>query len=259
MGLFIPEEPEQFTGLRKTGFPRYKEVLERSWKEFFFVGFLTLLYFIPFAGGMVYAVLSKSALAALAAGLVGGSIAGPGYACLVDLILRRLRNDRDDWWPCYKRAMGQNWRAAILPGVVQCLFLGMIVFAAALMIWRASTITMGTLLLLLAASLLLSMLLMGWWPQVVLFEQKALIQIKNALFFAIFHFKKVFAAALVQVLWWAIIALFMPWTAFVVPLLGVWYVLYVGLFLIYPDMDRDFRIEEQIEEKFPGVMEEEEE
>ena len=256
MGLFFAGDEEHFVpGLRKAGFPRYKEVLEGSWKEFFFVGFLTRLYFIPFAGGMVYAVLSKSALAALAAGLVGGAVAGPGFACLVDLILRRLRNDRDDWWPCYRRAMGQNWRAAILPGVVQCLFLGMIVFAAALMIWGAGTVTMGTLLLLLAASLLLSMLLLGWWPQVVLFEQKALIQIKNALFFAIFHFKKVFAAALVQVLWWAIIALFMPWTAFVVPILGVWWVLYVGLFLIYPDLDKDFRVEEQIEEKFPGVLE----
>ena len=256
MGLFFAGDDEHFVpGLRKAGFPRYKEVLEGSWKEFFFVGFLTMLYFIPFAGGMVYAVLSKSALAALAAGLVGGAVAGPGFACLVDLILRRLRNDRDDWWPCYRRAMGQNWQAAILPGVVQCLFLGMIVFAAALMIWGAGTVTMGTLLLLLAASLLLSMLLLGWWPQVVLFEQKALIQIKNALFFAIFHFKKVFAAALVQVLWWAIIALFMPWTAFVVPILGVWWVLYVGLFLIYPDLDKDFRVEEQIEEKFPGVLE----
>lgn len=255
MGLFFADEPDHFTGLRKAGFPRYKEVLEGSWKEFFFVGFLTLLYFAPFAGGMVYAVLSKSALVAMLSGLLGGVIAGPGYACLVDLILRRLRSDRSDWWYCYKRAMGQNWRAAILPGVIQCLFLAAVVFGAALMIWGAGTVTMGTLLLLALAALLFTMLTMAWWPQVVLFEQKAFIQIKNALFFAIFHFKKVFAAALVQVIWWLIIALFMPWTAFVVPILGVWYVLFVGLFLIYPDLDRDFRVEEQIEEKFPGVLE----
>lgn len=256
MGLFFAGDEERFIpGVRKAGFPRYKEVLEGSWKEFFFVGFLTLLYFIPFAAGMVYAVLSKSTLIALASGLVGGVIAGPGFACLVDLFLRRLRNDRDDWWVCYKRAMGQNWRAAILPGIVQCVFLGAITFAAALMLWGAGTITMGTLLLLLAASLLLTMLMMSWWPQVVLFEQKPLVQIKNALFFAIFHFKKVFGAALIQVLWWVIIALFMPWTAFIIPILGVWYVLYVSLFLIYPDLDKDFRVEEQIEEKFPGRLE----
>ena len=72
MGLFFAGDEERFIpGVRKAGFPRYKEVLEGSWKEFFFVGFLTLLYFIPFAAGMVYAVLSKSALFALASGLVG--------------------------------------------------------------------------------------------------------------------------------------------------------------------------------------------
>ena len=255
MGLFFAEDKEYDTGLRKSGFSRYKEVLEGSWKEFFFAGFLTLLFFIPFAAGMVYAVLSKSTLIALASGLVGGVIAGPGFACLVDLFLRRLRNDRDDWWVCYKRAMGQNWRAAILPGIVQCVFLGAITFAAALILWGAGTITMGTLLLLLVASLLLTMLMMTWWPQVVLFEQKPLIQIKNALFFSLFHFKKVFLAALIQVIWWLVLVLFMPWTAFVVPILGVWYVLYLGLFLIYPDLDKDFRVEEQIEEKFPGRIE----
>lgn len=176
-GSFFPDDEERFTGFRKVGFPRYKEVLEGSWKEFFFVGFLTLLFFVPFAGGMVYAVLSKSALMALISGLLGGAIAGPGFACLVDLILRRLRNDRDDWWSCYKRSMKQNVGAAILPGAVQCLFLGMIVFAGALMIWGAGTVTMGTLLLLLVASLFLAMLMLGWWPQVVLFEQKSFIQI----------------------------------------------------------------------------------
>ena len=38
MGLFFAGDEEHFVpGLRKAGFPRYKEVLEGSWKEFFFV------------------------------------------------------------------------------------------------------------------------------------------------------------------------------------------------------------------------------
>ena len=256
MGMFFPEEEEHFTGRRKTGFPRYKEVLEGSWKEFFLVGFMTLLFFLPFAGGMVYAVLTSSALVALLAGLAGGAIAGPGFACLIDILLRRLRSDKDDWWASYKRAFRQNWRAAILPGVVQCVFLGVIVYGGALMYWGAGAVTPATLLLLLFASLLLTMLMSAWWPQVVLFEQKALLQIKNALLFCIFHFWKVARSAILEILWWVILILFLPWTAFVVPILGVWYIKYVALFLLYPLLDEDFRIEEQIEEKFPGVMEE---
>jgi hypothetical protein len=43
----------------------------------------------------------------------------------------------------------------------------------------------------------------------------------------------------------------MPWTAFVVPFLGVWYILYVSLFLLYDKLDYAFKIEEQIAERFP--------
>ena len=81
MGLFFTDDEERFTsGLRKSGFPRYKEVLEASWKDFIKAGFLTLVFHIPLAAGLVYAVGSRSALAAILAGLLGGMIGGVGWA-----------------------------------------------------------------------------------------------------------------------------------------------------------------------------------
>lgn len=253
MGLFFAGDEERFTpGIRKTGFPRYKEVLEANYKEFFLVGFLTLVFHIPFGAGMVYAIGSKSSLAALLAGILGGAIAGPGFACMVDIILRRFRDDKADWWVSWKRSMKQNGRAALLPGAVQGVFIGLIVFSGALILWGAAPLSPATLLLLAVSALLGTMILSVWWPQVVLFEQKPLPQIKNAVFFCLFHFGKVFGCALLQLAWWAVMFLFLPWTAFVVPILGVWYILFVALHLIYPALDADFRIEEQIREKFPG-------
>lgn len=255
MGLFFAGDEERFTpGLRKSGFPRYKEVLEGNWKDFIKVGFVTLLFFLPLAAGLVWAVGAKSSLAAMGAGLLGGAISGPGFACLEDLILRRLRDDLADVWVCWKKAFRQNWRASLLPGAVQGLFLGLLVFAGALILWGAAPLTPGNLLLLALSSLLGTMVLTVWWPQVVLFEQKPLPQVKNAVFFCIFHFGKVLGAALVQMAWWAVMFLFLPWTAFVVPVLGLWYILFLALHLIYPKLDEDFHIEEQIEEKFPGRM-----
>ena len=257
--MFFPDDERAIPGVRKGGFARYREVLEASWKGFFMVGFLTLLFLIPFAGGMVYAVLSKSALIALLAGIVGGIFAGPGLACMYDNILRRLRNDKSDWWTCWKRALGQNLRASILPGVVQCVFLGMVIFSGALMLWGAAPPSLGTIGLLLVGSLILTMLLTVWWPQVVLFTQKPGIQLKNSLFFVLFHLGRVFLAALLRVLWWLILFFFLPWTAFVVPILGVWYILFLSVFLVYRDLDTDFKIEEQIREAFPGTLPEEDE
>lgn len=255
MGLFFAGDEERFTpGVRKSGFPRYKEVLEGSWKDLIKVGFITLLFFLPLAAGLVYAVGAQSSLVAIGAGLLGGALSGPGFACLEDLILRRLRDDLADWWLCWKRAIRQNWRSSLLPGAVQGLFLGLIVFSGALILWGAAPVTPGTLLLLAVSALLGTMVLSVWWPQVVLFDQKPLPQLKNAVFFCVFHFSKVLGAALVQLVWWAVMFLFLPWTAFVVPVLGVWYILFLSLHLIYPALDADFRIEEQIEEKFPGRL-----
>lgn len=255
MGLFFASDEERFTpGVRKSGFPRYKEVLEGNWKDFIKVGFITLLFFIPLAAGLVYAVGSQSAIAAILAGLVGGAVSGPGFACMEDLILRRLRDDLADWGVSWRRSMKQNWKASLLPGAVQGLFLGLLVFAGALILWGAAPVTPGNLVLLAVSALLGTMVLTVWWPQVVLFEQKPLLQVKNAVFFCIFHFGRVLVSALLQMAWWAVMFLFLPWTAFVVPVLGVWYILFVALHLIYPMLDEDFRVEEQIEEKFPGRM-----
>jgi len=54
-----------------------------------------------------------------------------------------------------------------------------------------------------------------------------------------------------QLLWWIVMVLFLPWSAFLVPFLGVWYILYLSNFLLYDQLDQAFRIEEQIGEAFP--------
>lgn len=257
MALFFPDDEKRFTGVRQVGFARYREVLEASWKGFFMVGFLTLICFIPFAGGMAFAILSKSALAALLSGIVGGLFAGPGLAGMYDNILRRLRNDKSDWWFSWKKSLRQNLKASILPGIIQCVFLGMIIFSGALMFWGAARPTVGTLALLLFASLVMTMLMTAWWPQVVLFSQKPLIQLKNSFFFVVLHLGRMLGAALIRVVWWLLLFLLLPWTAFVVPILGIWYILFLSVFMIYRQLDSDYRIEEQIREAFPGTLPEE--
>ena len=252
MGLLFPDDDEQqFTYGRAIGFARYKEVLERSFKEFFLVGFITLAAMIPFALGMVYAVL--------AAAVVGGVISGPAMACMYDIILRRLRDDQGDWWTCWKKSIRQNWRASLLPGVVQCLFLGMVIFSGALLWWSQRPASLSTLVLLAVSVLAATMVLSVWWPQVVLFEQTPLLQLKNSLFFILFHPGRVLGAAAVQAVWWLVLFLFLPWSAFVVPFLGVWYILYLALFILYRPLDEAFRIEEQIWERFPEKRPEDDE
>ncbi len=55
--------------------------------------------------------------------------------------------------------------------------------------------------------------------------------------------------------WYGLFVLFLPWTGFLVPVLGVWYLWYVSTFLIYDQLDTAFRIEEQLQEAFPDQYE----
>ncbi len=254
MGLFFADDEKRFTGVRAVGFPRYRELLERNFKEFFFVGFISLVLLVPYGLGIGYAILSQSILVMLAAGIAGGAIAGPGIACMYDLLLRRLRDDKSDWWFCFKKSMRQNWKASILPGIVQCVFLGFLIFSGALMWWAKKPLSLGSLAVLALSSILFLAVGSVWWPQVVLFEQKTLVQIKNAVGFILFHPGRSLGVALLQAAWWLITFLFLPWSAFLVPFLNVWYILFLAMFFLYRPLDEAFQIEQQIEAQFPGQI-----
>ena len=251
MGIFFPDEPNYFPNQRPVGFKRYAQVLERDWKRFFLVDLLTLLSLIPFAAGVIMAVLTSSLVVLIPGCVIGGVIAGPGLACMYDCIIRSLRDNRDDWWHNYKKAFRQNLGASLLPGVILCLFLGFVVFAGAMMWWSELPITAGTVAIMLASTLIVTMVYSIWWPQIVLFSQKPKFQLKNCILFIIQYFWRTLGTAALQLLWWAIIGLFMPWTAFIIPFLGVWYILYVSMFFLYDKLNYAFRIEEQIAQSYP--------
>lgn len=254
MGLFFADDEKRFTGMRAVGFPRYKELLEQNFKAFFLVGFISFMFLIPYGLGIVYAILSQSILVMLLAGIVGGAVAGPGIACMYDLILRRLRDDKSDWWYCFKKSMRQNWKASLLPGIVQGVFLGFLIFSGALMWWAQRPFSLGSVAALALSSVLFLAILSVWWPQVVLFEQRTPVRLKNAIGFILFHPLKSLGVALLQVAWWLVTFLLLPWSAFLVPFLNVWYILYLATFFLYRSLDAAFQIEAQIEEKFPGQI-----
>lgn len=251
MGIFFPDDPNYFPNMRPTGLKRYQQVLERDWKRLIAVNFLTLLWLLPFALGVAYAILSSSVLVLIPVCVLGGVLAGPGLACMYDMILRGLRDNVDDWWFSYKRALKQNFRASRLPGILFCLFWGFFAFSCALLWWAPGNPGLGTIAVMAVSALLVTMVFTVWWPQVVLFDQKPSLQLKNCLLFCIRYFGPTLGAAALKLGWFAIVTLVMPWSAFIIPFLGIWYILFLSTFRIYSWLDEAFRIEAQIAEAFP--------
>lgn len=255
MNLFRPfqtGEPQRDERGRPVGIDRYQDVLGRNWKRFVLIGLLTIIGCLPLAAGIVYAILSSSVLVLLPVCLIGGAVAGPFIACLYDAILRALRDAPGSWMQNYKRSLVQNARAALLPGALTGLFLGSASFTGMMFFaWGGAAPSAGTIGLYLFSGLVFLIVSTLYWPQLVLFDQRAVVRLQNALLFTVKHFWVTVGTALLQLIWWVLMVLFAPWTLLLMPFVGVWFGLYIALFLMYKHLDEAFQIETQIAQAFP--------
>ena len=251
MKLFFQDDSNDFLDSKQFSFARYKQILERDWKHLILINLLTLLFLIPFALGVTYAIFSSSVLILIPVCILGGIIASPGISTMYDAILRSLRDNLDDWWHNYKKAFKQNFVSSLFPSICLCLFLRFIAFTCALLWWSQLPPTTGTIVILTTSIILCTIIFSIWWPQIVLFNQRPNIQLKNCILFFIRYFWRTLGVAILQVLWWLLIVLFFPWSGFIMPFLGIWYILFLSCFFLYEQLNNAFKIEEQLRKTFP--------
>lgn len=252
MAFWFPEDHDYDETVRQTGFKRYKQLLSTRFGRWWKINLLTLLGFLPLAAGIIYAVGVSSVLVLLPCSIVGGMIAGPFLAGLYDAILRGMRDDPRPVWDCYKLAWKQNWRGSLVPGAFVGLMLGLYAFMGMLFWWAERMPSLGTVALYLFSALLLLVINTLYWPQLVLFDQRAAVRLRNCLLFCVKYFWRVMGVGLLQLAFWAVHVFFAPWSLALLLITGIWYILFVSQFLIYEQMNGDFRIEESFEAKSAG-------
>lgn len=244
MGLFVPEDRSYDETVRQTGFNRYKQLLSACFGSWFKVNLLTLAGVLPLAAGIACAIAVSSVLVLIPAAFAGGVLAGPFLAGLYDAILRGLRDDPRPWWDSYKRAWRQNWRGSLIPGGVSGLLAGLYAFMGMLFWWAEAAPSPGTLALYLFALLVVLIVNTLYWPQLALFRQKTSIRLKNCLLFCVRYFWRVLGTGVLQLGYLAVFVLFAPWTLVLLPIVGIWYIVFLSQLLIYPQMNEAFHIEE---------------
>ena len=245
MGLLTPEDRGYDPSVRQTGFYRYKQLMSFYGVHWFQVGLFTVAGALPLATGIVISILSSSVLVLLPCSILGGMIFGPFLAGMFDAVLRGLRDDPNNWWANYKKSWRQNWAGSLLPGAFLGLFIGVYAFTANLFWWAQTAPSLGTLALSLFSALVLIIFTTLFWPQFVLFRQTMLNRLRNILLFTAKYLWKVLGAALLQMLYFAVMILFAPWTLLLIPFLGVWYIIFLTQFMLYDALNEELRIEEQ--------------
>ena len=234
MALWFPEDHDYDEDVRQTGFRRYKQLMSVRFGQWWKVNLLTLLGFLPLAGGIFYAVAVSSILVLYPCAIVGGMIAGPFLAGLYDAVLRGMRDEPRPWWDCWKLAWKQNWKGLLLGS---CTFMGMLFW------WAQTPPSLGTVALYLFALLLILVANTLLWPQLVLFRQTPGIRLRNAVLFLIKYFWRVMGVGLLQLAYTAVLVLFAPWSLFLLPITGLWYIIFLSQFLLYEQMNGAFHIE----------------
>ena len=256
MGLLFAEDPHFDETERQTGFYRYRQLLSTRFGRWWKTNLLTLAGLAPLTAGISYAVMSSSVLVLLPCSLLGGIIAGPFLAGMYDAVLQGLRDDPKPWWDCYKRSWKQNWRGSLIPGALLGLFAGMCAFMAMLFWWAERSPSLGTVAIYLFAILVVLIVNTLYWPQLVLFRQKISIRLRNCLLFCAKYLWRVLGVGLLQLGYLVIFVLFAPWTLLLLPILGVWYIMFLSQFLIYEQMDEAFEIEEMFHERSINMQQE---
>lgn len=244
MAFWFPEDRDYDENVRQTGFRRYKQLLSVRFGQWWKVNLLTLLGFLPLAGGILYAIAASSVLVLIPCSILGGAVAGPFLAGLYDAVLRGLRDDPLPWKDAYARSWRQDRKGSILPGAVLGLLIGLYAFMGMLFWWAQRPPSLGTVALYLFGLLLILVVNTLLWPQIVLFEQSPGIRLRNCILLCIKHFWRVMGVGLLQMGYAAVLVLFAPWSLLLLPFTGIWYIVFLSQLLLYEQMDQALRIEE---------------
>lgn len=245
MGMFVPEDKFYDETRRQTGFNRYKQLLGRHFGDWFKLNALTILGLLPLAAGIGFAIAASSILVLIPCAAVGGMIFGPFLSGMYDSLLRAMRDDPMPWHLSYKKSWKQNFRGSLIPGALLGLMVGFFCFMGMMLWWAQASPSGGTILLFLFSALLTMVISQLYWSQLVLFRQSTVIRIRNMLLFCIQNFWRVMGVGLLQILYWGIYILFAPWTLLILPIVGIWYILFLSQFLLYDRLNNAFQIEEQ--------------
>lgn len=231
---------------RKKGIGRFFELLGRDSGSFFKANLWCAAAMAPTAFIVSFGIFSKSVLFTLLGGLVGGLVLAPFYAGMHDTVLRAMRDEPGYWWHVYKRAMKNNWKESLVPGMLLGALISSILLALSLALDGTLQLTAVTGVCLVLSLLLITMCAPYLWSQLVLMDLTFPQLLKNTLLFALSNAPRSLLVAFIQIIYWGAIIVLQPVTSLWVLLFGFAFIVLITVMITFPAMDKILHIEEQL-------------
>ncbi len=231
---------------RKKGIGRFFELLGRDSGSFFKANLWCAVALAPTTLVVSFGLFSKSVLFTILGGLVGGLVLAPFLAGMHDTVLRAMRDEPGYWWHTYKRAMKNNWKQSLVPGLILGALLSSILMSMSFMLDGTMQLSLPTGLCLVLSLLLISMCVPYLWAQLVLMELPLPQLFKNTLFFALGNAPRSLLLAFIQIVYWGLMILLLPVTSIWVLLFGFAFIVMITMMIAFPPMDKVLHIEERL-------------
>ncbi len=239
-----PDEP------RAKGLKRIWEVVSRDYIHFWCSGILQIFSILPYLFAVGLGCITHSLLVTAVAGIIGGLIAAPCFYGLADTLLRSLRDEMGFWWHRYSKAIKENWKITLLPGMLFGLIFALQIFI--LVHVQALEIGLGMFI----SEIISITVVMGifFWMlcQQVLMNLSFIELIRNSVLLFFRYIGKSLKACGIALLYIFLLLRLYPGSVFLLITAGLWLPLVCILQIIYPQIDEIFHIEKELDKKQKG-------
>lgn len=232
--------------IRRKGVGRVLEIILDNLSRFLLSSLLCFLSLVPGALAVLWTLSGSSFLALLAAGFAGGLLFGPAYGAMSDGMLYAVRGIPGNWWRKYRRAWRRDWKGNLIPGGIMGL-LGALLAYEGIVLWTEPSFLPTSLYVCTGVCAAVAIAVYTYfWPQRVFSDLKNRQIFKNSRLMILMHPMTALKALLVQLLYWAVLVIGFPYSVIALPLLGFWFPELLGLLVVYPQLNEDFKIEERL-------------
>ena len=213
-----------------------------------------MLGFLPGTALAVFGMMAGSALLTVVGGVVGGLVGGPFLSGMIDTVLRALRDEPGYWWNTYKRAWKRTGGRALCPAHCWA-FCGQLGLDAPRP-GRERQHQHRPVGRLLRGHLRLHGLFHLAAGAGAARGSAACPNRQNAGLMFFGFFPRTAAAALVLALYWGATLLYLPATILTILAFGFWLPVTIALMIVYPGLEKVFKLEETINARRAAEIEE---
>lgn len=235
--------------IRRKGLARVFEIIFDNLTRFLVSSLLCFLCLVPEAAIVLRAISAGNALLLAAGGFAGGMLFGPAYGAMSDGMLYAVRGVSGDWWRKYRKAWKRDWKGNLIPGGIMGVLVALLVYEGILLGAAPDFLPVSVYVctgLTFAAAI---GVFTYFWPQRAFSDLNNRQIFKNSRLMILYHPMTALKTILAQLLYWGLLIVGFPYSAIAVPLLGFWFPQLVGLLIVYPQLNKDFKMEERLEEE----------